>query len=826
MINKINTFNNFYNYKLAQTNNTISNNGDLTVNKSDLSRVLFGERASVGQNISFGWSKGLPEVEEKILNILTNAKNKNVLVVSHTTPDPDAYASNVGVCGILERMGVKTYPVVDDLPLRGYKNMPSIQPGKTAAEFIKTSLDVKKAWNKASIDSVDVAVLTDCAEPNRITKNVFKLISKAKKVIIIDHHGSKDSDLSNKEKWFTALKEANPNLDNTDILYWRETKRQSASEMVAELDKEIKDEYKTAKDKKSGWFLKYDPQYYGGYRTALAAGIYADSGGMTQQGSNAPGFKHKSEKQIKTPQGNVNSNDFYYKWLSSNSGTRISVSDITKSQIPRYIFNTAREIITGERKIDGINVVNATKESPFGYAHIQQNANLGQLINPLDINKDDVTTEDIHQAIKVYSKPDIQGNECKLFVLAKSNANCFTLSMRSKESVAAKVLDILTANGFGEGGGHNDACGFKSKAGKSIEEVLPLINKVIEDHTEEERKLQEKILTETNFINKTFLDVANGVQNLEGLTIKPATSNNYVGYVHIKDLSALDNILNTSKVRDKEAFQQYILERVENLSDTNILSENCQCFIVVKNNKENNTITMDVKAINLVSSKVFSKLNEAGFGVHEGKQFSFFENKDFESALPIIEETVNNFFEDRRIKQEAIAKENAIIDTTLRNLIEGVQKIEGIETLQITDKNPIGYVYVKDFAAIGKILNQPSVRNETALQNDIFKRLEEIADEYSSDPTKLLITAKRIAEVPRFAIKFSDVNPLSNKLAGKISQIIFGTYDIKNDRFKSDSGREFEEAIPIIKEFARENCLTIQPSQVKKEPNTRLNIAA
>lgn len=826
MINRINTFNNFYNHKLVQPVNTTSNTCTLSSNKSDLSGLLFGKKPNSGYNLSFGWSKGLPEVEEKILDVLTATKNKNVLVVSHIVPDPDAYASIVGVCGILERTGVKTYPVIDGTPMRGYKYMPSIEPDKTAAEFIKTPSDIKKIWKENNIDSVDVAVLTDCTEPSRISKDGFKLISKAKKIILIDHHGKNDNDLANKEKWISLLKEANSKLKDSDILYWRDSKRQSASEMVAELDKEILDEFQTAKDKKSGWFLKYDSGFYGAYRTALAAGIYADSGGMIQQNS----LKYKSEKQIKTRQGNMNSNEFYLNWLTKNSGTSISLNDITKSHIPPYIFTTAKEVVSGKRKIDGIDVVLPSRLSPFAYAHIRDCASLEQFINPFDKNKDDIAHEDILQAIKANSKPEQQLNKCKLFVLAKSKKNFFTLSLRSKESLAEKVVESLTLNGFGNGGGHGDSSGFRSVDGKTFEEALPFINQVVDEHTKDYRTsmetrsneklwLNEALMKENKIISDTINAVISGVKTVEGLEIKLPTVDSSTGYIYIKDLSALDNILNTSEVRDREALRQDILKSLENVLESGLSFKHCQCFVFARKDNQNNTLTMDIRSLSDLNSKIKMTLDEEGFGVREGSQFNFFEGKDFENALPVIQQAVNTFFEQRILKQQTIAKEDAIIDTTIRNLIEGVQQIDGIETSQITDKNPIGYVYIRDLSVINKILNQPSIRNEVTLQADILKRLENIAMEYSSDPTKLLITVKRIPQVPRFVIKFNTGNPLSEKLTKKLLQKGIGDYELKNDRFKSKQGRSFEEALHLIQELVKENRLTIKPEKLKSSIN-------
>jgi len=297
-------------------------------------------------NISFGWSQYVKQnpIEEKILDTLTDSSVKIAVTASHIKPDGDAYGSSIGVAGILENMGVKVYTVVNDFPCFQFSNMPSIFSNKTAPEYVDRPDIVSEYIKKDNIAKFDVGVITDCAVPN-LTKNsqdgdinkTLDLVSQSKKVIIIDHHPDSPKSPANpngdtnEELWRDALGKRGVVPEN--VLYWREL-RESASEMIAELDKEITDEAKRGKS-----VYKYNVRYPQ-YRIATASGIFTDTGGVYDK-NNQLKLARKSEKKVKNNDNKFESTTTYYlKWLLNNSGvnkSKINLEETTITPLPERV---------------------------------------------------------------------------------------------------------------------------------------------------------------------------------------------------------------------------------------------------------------------------------------------------------------------------------------------------------------------------------------------------------------------------------------------------------------------------------------------------------
>jgi hypothetical protein len=494
MLNKINISAQIERNKVKTGFNTpVSHDLDRAEAKKSLAQILFANRQS-GKNISFGWSSYLPKIETDVLNLLTDPSVKSVLVLAHKGPDRDAYGSDVGICGILKRLGKRPYPLVDSRPEYNFKAMPSVKPDKPAVEYICHRTSSMLEWlKKEEVEQLDVAVITDTAVPHLTTSDAIKLVATAKKIIFIDHHKDTEGQHSNLEKWMEAFREYKPDLKDEDVLYWRQDNRVAASEMVGDADREVCLEFDRIQKNiptdpdNVAWANTYDQGYYTGYRAAMAAGIINDSKGKINT-DDKPEFSFVADYQVPDDSGrNVNSTRFIFDWLVNSSETPMSkMKEILASTIPTWIFAETRDIIKGKKVYDGITVIPATEENPLSLLMVEELSNLPKLGN--------VSNRDFLQALKSGYNTLSKKAKCKmsLMVVKSKSHDDFMIHISSKGDLAGKLIEQLTAQGLGDGGGPNSSyVVFKSKPGVDFDKTMELINKFMEDVKAEELRAAE-----------------------------------------------------------------------------------------------------------------------------------------------------------------------------------------------------------------------------------------------------------------------------------------------------------------------------------------------
>ena len=106
---------------------------------------------------------------DEILKEINEAET--IVILTHETPDGDAIGSSLGLKLALEKIGKYA-----DVIMTKYANMYSFLPG---SEEIK---------EKSDIQNYDLAISLDCAILKRLDNKEY--FEKAKKTIVIDHHGS------------------------------------------------------------------------------------------------------------------------------------------------------------------------------------------------------------------------------------------------------------------------------------------------------------------------------------------------------------------------------------------------------------------------------------------------------------------------------------------------------------------------------------------------------------------------------------------------------------------------------------------------------------
>lgn len=472
--------------------------------KNQLSKVLFGKSLPSASNISFGWSNHLSPVEVEILDVLTNPEYKSAVVASHSYPDGDAYGSNIGVSGVLESMGKQVHSVIDFRPKKAFQNMPSPNTEKTATSYIQgiTTLDVAKPF--------DIAIFTDTADPEmlnskRNAKNNFALDQildkEPKKIIIIDHHPDQEGESTNLEKWVKALSKRG--IAEENILYWRD-KRASASEMVSELDQEM------VKESSQRRIKGYQKEFNHAYRLAVATGIMTDAGATSTPKGQIDQTKFGRLSYTTAPGTDISTTRYDFEWLVNNSGVDKAEIDstelISKMDLAPELLKKIKDVVNNEDTLKGIKVKVPSKGSPLGYISIENWKGLEELSDQIDDKR--ISAKFIFKLLKSSMLERLHDDKnAGLYILAnKSQDSRVYLTLRSYgydqtagelheeghvfgPALAMKVLNQIEP-ALGTGGGHKNACGFKSNKNVDFEtQILPFVEEVVAEYVNKTKDL-------------------------------------------------------------------------------------------------------------------------------------------------------------------------------------------------------------------------------------------------------------------------------------------------------------------------------------------------
>lgn len=465
-------------------------------NRQELSNVLFGERKIHSSNISFGWSKGIDRTEEEILDLLTNPLTKNVIVSCHIKPDADATGSAIGIAGILKKLGVFVFPILDDKIPPNLKQLPTCHRGIKQEDFFKSSNCLKDAIEINNIKEIDVAVLTDSALPTNVSSDMLNIASTAKKVVIIDHHCGQTPS-AHYELWVKKLTEVNPNFDEDNLFYWCDSERSSASEMVAELDKEIYDEFKTAKSASSSIKNRYNNKELATYRYSVAAGILDDSGARLNSLDEIPRFPRASKKMVELKDGNkVSSTEAYYRWLVNHAGAKkINLKQVNNNEKNTLINKEIFNLLSGKSIRENLLIKVPDNNSNYGVLDLTNTTDLEEFVSEYDCNAK--TAEDVAHLFKLRAIDKINAGESDLYVIANKSLNDgkLFLGVYSADNLAIKVVNKLISLGMGDGGGHDSACVIRFNEGHKLDDnVRKVIDDVVKGH---HKKLNAVIAPQT-----------------------------------------------------------------------------------------------------------------------------------------------------------------------------------------------------------------------------------------------------------------------------------------------------------------------------------------
>ncbi|MGD9580311.1 MAG: hypothetical protein AB7V50_02985, partial [Vampirovibrionia bacterium] len=308
------------------------------------------------------------------------------------------------------------------------------------------------------------------------------------------HHPDQEGEPTKYEKWALALQEIN--LPKDKILYWRE-KRASAAEMVSELDQEMVKESSIRK------IDHYNKNFNHAYRLAVATGIITDANGTTTQIGEIDKTKFGRLSYQTNPESGLSKTRHEFQWLINNCDIKKSEIDSTKMidrlEIDPELLTKIDNIVSNKETLKGIKVKLPSKGDPLGYLYIQNWQGIEELSEQL--GEKNISTRLIFKLLKSNMLDRLNNDiNAGVYVLANnSNDGRLYLTLRSygydqaagelhKEGhvfgpdLASKIVNVLDPQ-VGSGGGHKNACGFKSHKNINFEtQVLPFIEEVVAKH--------------------------------------------------------------------------------------------------------------------------------------------------------------------------------------------------------------------------------------------------------------------------------------------------------------------------------------------------------
>lgn len=98
-------------------------------------------------------------------------ETEKIVILTHESPDGDAIGSSLAMYFMIKELGKKADIIIPEYP-RCFGFLPATEEIKETSE----------------IQNYDLAISLDCANFKRLAQNEY--FEKAKKTIVIDHHGS------------------------------------------------------------------------------------------------------------------------------------------------------------------------------------------------------------------------------------------------------------------------------------------------------------------------------------------------------------------------------------------------------------------------------------------------------------------------------------------------------------------------------------------------------------------------------------------------------------------------------------------------------------
>lgn len=124
----------------------------------------------------------MPQLDtiEKILEIIR--KHEVFMISSHINPDGDSISSQLAFYSFLSELGKKVYILNTDI-------IPSLYEFLPYTDTYQTELDFS---DQSKLNDVEVAIILDCGNLNRIGDRILAKIQPEWTIINIDHHSSND----------------------------------------------------------------------------------------------------------------------------------------------------------------------------------------------------------------------------------------------------------------------------------------------------------------------------------------------------------------------------------------------------------------------------------------------------------------------------------------------------------------------------------------------------------------------------------------------------------------------------------------------------------
>jgi phosphoesterase RecJ-like protein len=126
------------------------------------------------------------EIMEEILEVII--KHDNFIISSHINPDGDAIGSQLAFYSLLSDLG-KSVSVVNSTPLPADY---AFLPNSSVFHLFTGSDEHQVLTSELSFQDIEVAIILDCGNLNRIGDNLVKRVHPKVALVNIDHHESND----------------------------------------------------------------------------------------------------------------------------------------------------------------------------------------------------------------------------------------------------------------------------------------------------------------------------------------------------------------------------------------------------------------------------------------------------------------------------------------------------------------------------------------------------------------------------------------------------------------------------------------------------------
>ena len=237
----------------------------------------------------------------------------------------------------------------------------------------------------------------------------------------------------------------------------------------------------------------------------MLPGIITDAGGITTKKGDIDNTKFKRLSYPKAPGTSISKTRYDFEWLINNCDIKKSDIDpdqmINRLVVDQKILNQIKDIVDNKTKLNGVDVKLPSEKDPLGYVYVKNWDGIKEISD--NANDPKISPPFIYKLIKSALIDKLYEDKTMGVAVLANNGNdgCVYLTLRSYgfdytmgelhnpghvfgSGLALKINNKIEQH-HGSGGGHKNACGFKSYEGVDFyKDLLTLINQVVKQYVD------------------------------------------------------------------------------------------------------------------------------------------------------------------------------------------------------------------------------------------------------------------------------------------------------------------------------------------------------